>query len=529
MEFFTRKRIKRLIEKMNTLKRSSVNMLSSAMGYILPMLVNLITTPLLLKALGETAYGLQSIVAVIIGYLAFMDMGLDLPITKFLAEDRARKDKLAENHLLSTTLQLYLYIGLGGMISIILLSNWLAQYVFKVPADMLTQAILVFKIAGIGFLGSVGMSWGRALAMGLQRFDITYTVSIVISTAGTLLGLGVVYAGYGVVGYVLTRMVITSLAGPAYFLLTRRLIPEFHFIKGINHSTLKRVSGFLGYGTFNRISSSLVSRLDQTLIGIWVGVAAAGIYAVPFLVMNSFGYMLAYMLGFIFPMASELQSLNQMDRLRDIFIRASQFIAALAGVIFIPLFILGDSFFKLWTPSIATQVSEVFRLLCIAGFVGTLTATLPNNIMVGLGKIRQFTIYMTIRSIVLAMSCFVFIRSLGLVGAGWALLFTCLVDIVWFCIVLLCYLKITSISNFLIKAYLKPIILTFGIAIISFLLSSFAATWLGLISVGIIIGLSFIFFGFVINVFGETEKRALREMIHVFKKLRFNTKPIKDK
>lgn len=487
------------------------------MGYILPMLVNLITTPLLLKTLGETAYGLQSLVAVIIGYLAFMDMGLDLPIIKFLAEDRARKDKLAENHLLSTTLQLYLYIGLGGMISIILLSNWLAQYVFKIPSDLIDQAVIVFRIAGIGFLGSVGMSWGRALAMGIQRFDITYSVSIVISTAGTVLGLGVVYAGYGVVGYVLTRMIITTLAGPTYFLLTRHLIPEFRFIRGIDRSTLKRVSGYLGFGTFNRIISSLVSRLDQTLLGIWVGVAAAGIYAVPFLVVSSFGYMLAYMLGFIFPMASELQSLNQMDRLRDIFSRASQFIAALSGVIFIPLIILGNTFFKLWTPSIAMQVEGVFKLLCIAGYIGTITATLPNSIMVGIGKIRQFTIYLTIRSIVLSISCIIFIHALGLIGAGWALLITCLVDIIWFGIVLLRYLKISSLGYFLFKVYLKPFILTGGIAVVTLFLGQFSVSWLGLIAVGIAISLTFVLFGFLIGVFGETEKRALKEMITVLK------------
>lgn len=482
------------------------------------MLVNLITTPLLLKTLGETAYGLQSLVAVIIGYMTFMDMGLDLPITKFLAEDRARKDKLAENHLLSTTLQLYLYIGLGGMISIILLSNWLAQSVFKIPSDLIDQAVMVFRIAGIGFLGSVGMSWGRALAMGVQRFDITYSVSVVISISGTLLGLGVVYAGYGVVGYVLTRMVITLLAGPSYFLLTRQLLPEFHFIRGLNKATIKRVSGYLGYGTFNRFISSLVSRLDQTLLGIWVGVAVAGIYAVPFLVVSSFGYMLAYMLGFIFPMASELQSLNQMDRLRDIFSRSSQFNAALAGIIYFPLFILGDSFFTLWTPSIAVQVSGVFRLLCVAGYIGTLTASLPNNIMVGLGKIREFTFYMTIRSVVLTISCIIFIHSLGLIGAGWALLVTCIVDISWFIIVLLRFLHISSIVNFLLKVYLKPFILTFGIAIVSFFLCRFATTWLGIISVGITIGASFILFGFVFGVFGDTEKRALREIVQIFKK-----------
>jgi O-antigen/teichoic acid export membrane protein len=501
----------------NRLQRSSVNMLSSAAGYTVPMLVNLITTPPLLQALGEAAYGLQSLVAVIIGYLTFMDMGLDLPIIKLLAADRARRDADAESHLLSTTLQLYGVIGLAGMLGIMLSADWLARSVFQVPADLVDQAVTVFRLAGIGFLGSVGMSWGRAVAMGLQRFDLSYSVSIVLSTAGTLIGLGVVYAGYGVVGYVLSRTIFTTLAGPTYFLLTRRLLPDIRFRLGIHRATLRKVSGYIGYGTFNRIVSSLVSRLDQTLLGIWVGVAAVGIYAIPFLLVSSLSYMLAYMLGFIFPMASELQSLGQMDQLRDIFMRASRFNAALAGLIFIPLFVLGDQFLMLWTPSIAAQAAGVLRLLALAGYIGTLTASLTNNVMVGLGRMRQFTIYITIRAMVLAGFCFILIRPLGLEGAGWALLLTCSVDVVYLIIVLRRYLQIAPWRLFQ-RAYLRPILLGIGFAGLAFLARPLATSWLGLGLVGVALASVYFAAGFAIGVFGETEKRAVAGLLQLVRK-----------
>jgi O-antigen/teichoic acid export membrane protein len=493
---------------MNRLQRSSINMLSSTAGYIVPMLVNLITTPLLLRMLGEAAFGLQSLVAVIVGYLMFMDMGLDLPIIKLLAEDRACQNTKSENHLLSTTLQLYIGIGLVGMVIIIFFANWLTRSVFKVPADFVDQAVIVFAFAGIGFLGSVGMSWGRAVAMGLQRFDLTYSVSIVLGTAGTLIGLGGVYAGYGVVGYVLIRVTFTALGGPIYFILARHLLPTFRFLPGLDKVTLRRVRSYIGYGLLNRITGTIVGRLDQTLIGIWAGVSAAGIYSVPFLVANSLGYMLNYMLGFIFPMASELQSLEQMDRLRDIFIRASRFIAALAGLIFIPLFILGDLFLKLWTPDIAAQAAAVLRLLALAGYFGTLTASLSSSVLVGFGKMRQFTIYTTVRAIILALFCFIFIHPLGIEGAGWALLLTCFVDIVYFIIVLRLYLQIAPLQLFL-RAYLKPMILGIGFAGLSFLMRPVVNTWLELIAVGGVLGLFYIIVGFYIAIFGETEKRAV--------------------
>ena len=86
-----------------------------------------------------------------------------------------------------------------------------------------------------------------------------------------------------------------------------------------------------------------------------------------------FGMYRITMFGFVFPMASALQSLGELERLRDIYVRAFRFVAALAGFVYVPLFVLGDSFLRLWTPSIIAQVAGVFRLLMLASYLGILT------------------------------------------------------------------------------------------------------------------------------------------------------------
>ena len=142
------------------LNRSVFNMASSTLGFIVPMAVTFITTPLLLHALGEAAYGIQVLAGIVVGYFTILDLGLDLPIVKFLAEDHAKKDVASANRLLSTTLQLYLVIGLIGAIVIFLFAEILARSVFRVPADQVVSAIWVFRIAGIGFVFSLLMTWG---------------------------------------------------------------------------------------------------------------------------------------------------------------------------------------------------------------------------------------------------------------------------------------------------------------------------------------------------------------------------------
>ena len=493
---------------MNRLNRASINMLAGAGGYVVPMFVNLISIPLLLHGLGEAAFGLQSLVAVIIGYLTIMDMGLAWPITKYLAEDRAKNDDESANRMLNTTLHLYGMIGIIGMVVIFFAAEWLARSVFKMPVELIPQATLVFRLASIGFLGSVGISWGQALSMGLQRYEISGGVSIVSNVVGVGMGLIMVYAGYGVTSYVLVRVIVSLTSGPVYWLLARRLLPTFRIKWGIDLATLRRIRGYVGYGAINRVVSGLVSRLDQTLIGIWLGVAAAGIYSVPFLVVNSLGYMISAMLGFIFPMASELQSLKEMDSLRDIFTRATLFVSSLAGMVFIPLFVLGDIFFALWVPSIAEQATSVFRLLALASYLGVLCVCLTNNVVIGIGRIRQFTIYATIRGIVLGALCLLLIRPFGLKGAGWALLLTVTVDIVYLFIALRDYLKISPLMLFL-TAYLKPMALSFILGALFWLTRPWGHSWLGLVAITSVLELIYIFVGFRLGIFGNTEKRAV--------------------
>ena len=493
---------------MTRIHRSLVNMFSSAIGYAVPMLVNVVATPYLLRRLGPAAFGLQSFVSVIIGYLTVMDMGLDLPIIKLLSEDRAKKDVDSENRMLSTTLQLYGVIGLIGMVLIILGADFFTQSVYKIPQEMIPQARLVFRLAGIGFLGSMGLSWGRALAMGLQRFELSYGVFVASNVVGVGLGIVIVYCGYGVIGYVLVRVATSLLSGVAQWVLARKLLPSFNFRWGIHRPTLSRIGTYIGCGVINRAVSGLVSRLDQTLIGIWIGVAAAGVYSVPFLVVSSLGYVISYILGFMFPMASELQVAGDIARLRQIFVRASRFIAAIAGMMFVPLFTLGDEFLTLWVPSIASQAVGVLRLLTLATYVTTLCASLNNNVVVGMGYIRQYTYYATVRALVLSGLCILLIHPFGLLGAGYALLVTGIVDIV--------FLIYTVRNNMQLKAgelfataYAKPIILSIVISCLAWASRSFVHSWQSLVIAVVSIECLFIAFGWLIGVFGETERRAL--------------------
>jgi len=502
---------------MNRVNRSSINMISSLLGYAVPMAIAMITTPMVLEGLGVSAYGLVSLINVLIGYLTVMDMGLDLPITKYLAEDKAKADNESANKLLNNAFQLYSIIGIVGMFLIVVNAEYLAYNVFKVPDDLLSDAVSVFQLAGIGFLASVLTSWGRAVSMGVQRFEITHGVSVITNLFGLSLGLFLIYLGYGVVGFVFMRVLFSLIAGGGYWYFVNRLLPFYRFKIGFDKNTLLRIRAYIGYGAINRFVSGLVSGLDKTLISAWIGLAANTIYSIPFMLVSSLGYMVSYMLGFLIPISSELNSVGELKKLNEIFTRSTKFITALVCMVFLPVLIFGDLFIKLWIDSeMSKETRDVLILLVIAGILSTLFASLSNNIIVGIGRIKEFTIYCTIRGLVLALGCFMLIEPLGIEGAGIALILTTIVDFIFLIIVLKKYLKISPMNLFL-SAYLAPLTIGFILAVFILFFRTFAETWIGLIASIGLFEILYILMGFKFGVFGQTEKRVVLNFVNKLK------------
>jgi len=219
--------------------------------------------------------------------------------------------------------------------------------------------------------------------------------------------------------------------------------------------------------------------------------------------------MVSYMLGFLIPISSELHSVGKLKKLRDVFTRSTKFITALTCMVFIPVLIFGDLFIELWIDAdMSDSTKDVLWLLVVSGILSTLFSSLSNNVIVGIGRIREFTIYGLIRGTVLATGCFLLIKPLGIEGAGIALIITNIVDFCFLVIVLKNFLQIST-TNLFFSAYLPPLATGLFLAVFLFFSSTITDTWTGLIVSICIFEMVYIIIGFNVGIFGETEKQII--------------------
>ena len=83
------------------------------LSYLTILIVNvggLISTPIIVKTLGNSQYGLYLMMSSIVGYIFLVDLGITNTINRFVAKYKALNDFKGENEFLNSILQIVIFL-----------------------------------------------------------------------------------------------------------------------------------------------------------------------------------------------------------------------------------------------------------------------------------------------------------------------------------------------------------------------------------------------------------------------------------
>jgi O-antigen/teichoic acid export membrane protein len=462
---------------MSLRNRTLVNMASSAAGVLVPLLVTFITTPLIIRLLGQEGYGLQNLAGAIGGFLGFLSMGLDVPIAKYVAHYNALDDRRAIGRLLDTAAMMCLLIGAVGLLAAVVFGRSLAGRVFHLSGTFSSEARIVFALSGVAFCISLVQSWAYACLTGFERFDRANLVQIPTAILSPLAGILAIYAGLGLIGFVAARILVMGIGtafslGQAFvFLPTYRVRPR------IDWQTLGQIKGYLATGVFLRLMGFVAGGLDRTLIGAWISVSSVTAYAVQWSLISPLQSLLGNTFCYLFPMSSALHASGERERFGAIFLKSSALHAALACTAFGALFLFGTSFLRLWVgDAIAAEVRVGFPLLVVGAVASQLCSTFLNPTVVGLGRLRLYFGFSVARVILLGGALLVGVRHFALVGASGAYVVGGIAELGYLAIGVRSILGI-SFRQFLRRAYVKPMAVAAFLTVATWPLRDMASTW----------------------------------------------------
>jgi O-antigen/teichoic acid export membrane protein len=94
------------------LKEHKFGAILSYVNLALTNITGLLLTPFIIKMLGDSEYGLYTLIGAFVGYLSVLDLGLNNAIIRFVAQYRVQNDSKSQENFLAISLVIYTFIGL---------------------------------------------------------------------------------------------------------------------------------------------------------------------------------------------------------------------------------------------------------------------------------------------------------------------------------------------------------------------------------------------------------------------------------
>ncbi len=389
-----------------------------AEGWIFLVLV--VAMPRLVSLLGEASFGLFSLAWVVIGYLAFLDIGVNRAATKFVSEHLAQQDQQAVFLIVRTAVITNLALGLLGAVVIVLGAPSLVHSVFKVSGNLAGQARLTFYLVALAVPVLLVQGILRAVLTALQRFAWINTVNALATTAQWGFALLLAVKGYGVAAIVLGTILARIAATAAYAVAILRLLPGIPLARPASLGGLSKLLRFGGWVTASQLVSPLLVYLDRILIASFLSLSAVTLYTVPYEMMTRLRIIPSSLVSTLYPAFSERGTEGQKAQLQRLYEGSVRYLLLVMLPCILFLLVFGADLLSLWMgKQFAQQTSVVLQILGF-GVLLNCMANIPYNALQALGRpditgkvhLLELPFYLVI--------CMVLIPHWGITGAALA-------------------------------------------------------------------------------------------------------------
>lgn len=335
---------------MNSAKQLKAGVLLSYLTLGLSNIIALVYTPFMLRMMGQSEYGLYSLVASVVAYLTVLDFGFGNAIVRYTAKYRT-ENKLDEQYSMFGMF-LILYIGIGFislMIGLGLYYNVDTLFNQSMTPDELYKARIMILLLVFNIVLTFPLSIFPSIVIAYENFIFHKIVNLGRVLLQPCLMVPLLLMGYKAIGMVVLTTVLNIVTLLIYsWYCFSRLQVKFYFVK-FSRSLLKEISSYSFYVFLTIIVDRAFWSTGQFILGMLNGTKDVAIYS---LVVQLCTYYMSFSLaisGVFLPKMTQLVTVNRSPKeISDMFIKISRIQYIVMLYILIGFVLFGSAFVLYW-------------------------------------------------------------------------------------------------------------------------------------------------------------------------------------
>lgn len=332
----------------------------------LQCVISLIYTPIMLRTLGDSEYGLYNISTSLISYLSLLNFGFGGAYVRYYTKYKVKNKDEEINKLNGLFLIVFTLFGCLAFVAGLFVCGHL-ELVFDAgltPSELAIARIQVFWLSinmALSFPASVFVSFMTAN----ERFTVQKLINMIKTVMTPIAMIAVLAMGYRSI----TMVVVTTILGiiadllNVFFCLTK-LHMKFR-VTELDFRVLKEVAGFSFFIAVNNIIDQINWNVDKILLGRFCGTITAAIY-MPAAQLNSLYTQVSTCVSSVFiPRVNQLVFNGDKKRILELFIKVGRIQFMILYLVCSGFYFFGYHFITIWTKPEYSDAYYITLLLII--------------------------------------------------------------------------------------------------------------------------------------------------------------------
>ena len=369
---------------------------------ILNTVVGLLYTPYMLRMMGQSEYGLYSLVASVIAYLTVLDLGFGNAIVRYTAKFRAEKKTEEQYEMFGMFFLLYLVIGIIAFgIGLGLYFNVGTLFGDTMTAVELDRAriMMLLLVANLAFTFPMSI-WG-SIIQAYEDFVFQKSLNIFRIILNTAVMICLLHFGYKAVAMVVVQTIFNVLTLVLNFIYCRRKlnIHIYFRFKHFHWGFLKEVAIYSFWIFLNAIMDRVYWSTGQFVLGAMVGTAAVAVFAIAIQLEGMYMQFSTAISSVFLPKVTAMVATNRSHKeISDLFIRTGRMQYIVLAYILSGFIIFGRQFIELWA---GAGYSDAYIISLL--FFIPLTVPLIQNLGITILQARNEMKFRSVLYIIIAL------------------------------------------------------------------------------------------------------------------------------
>lgn len=361
---------------MNRSKEIKVGAVLSYIQIAAQMVINFLFTPLMLRILGQSEYGLYSTATSTISTLSILSLGFGSSYIKKFAEYKNKGDDKATASLNGLYIIIFTIIGMAAFFcGIFLTLNIDYIYGTGLSTEELSKAKILMGLLTFNLAINFPLSVFNSIIGANEKFVFQKLVYMIKTVLSPLVMIPVLLLGYSSVGMVLTTVSMALIADAInIYYCFAKLHVKFKFY-GWEKGLLGQLFGYTAFIAINIVIDQINWNIDKVIIGRYRGTSSVAVYSVGHTIHSCYMSMAQNISNLFTPKVHSIASKynRKIDRcaeeFTDLFIKVGRVQFIILSLICSGFVFYGRKFIQIWAGTGYENAYYVCLLLMIPSIV----------------------------------------------------------------------------------------------------------------------------------------------------------------